>query len=152
MIDTTELRAACAALWESFTPMEKRVLRFARKPITEGRLRNRVTPKQEGELRIALALLESCGHLERINSQHPLNGTSVAVYHNPIGAEIEDQLPRATWISGMRDHDRLHFHVGQPCDPLLDCICAAVEYAQSLNIPYSYKLQNDRLTIARVAQ
>lgn len=152
MIDTAEMRAQCAALWESFTPMERRVLSFSARPITEGRLRNKVTAQQEPEMRTALAMLLARGHIVRTDISHPVNGSPVVHYHSPIGAEIRDQAPRATWISGMRDHDQLHFHIGQPCQPLVDSICTAIDYAQSLNIPYSYQIQNNRLTIEREVQ
>lgn len=152
MIDTAEMRAKCAALWESFTPMERRVLRFSVRPITEGRLRNKVTAQQVPELHRALEMLLARGQIVRTDISHPVNGSPVVHYRNPIGAEIRAQAPRATWISGMRDNDELHFHVGQPCPDLIESICTAIDYAQSLNIPYSYRLQNDRLTIARVAQ
>ena len=151
MINTNELKAQVAALWDAFTPLERRILHFTLEPITEGRLRNRISPAVEAELWSAVVELVVSGNLERRESFHRTNGAHVVDYHNPKGAEIVAQTPRATWISGMREGDLLHFHVGQPCEALIDTICTALDYAQSLGLMYSYQLNGSKLTLVRLA-
>lgn len=138
--------------WESRDHFESLILKWAKYPISEGRLVNRHRPGTQAEREEFMGKvgeLVSKRLLLRRKVRHPRNKTVVFYYQNAYAKKLEHERRKIFGIVALEPGGSVSFDVSQPCGPLLMDIQETVRscgYVRN-SATFSAQLSEDRKTL-----